>query len=78
MQPAEIREMSRDQILQELKALERKVFDLRTQAETEELTSSSELRKSRRTIARLKTILRQRELAGGAEAGAAGTENQTV
>jgi large subunit ribosomal protein L29 len=70
MNPAEIREMSRDQILQELEGLERKVFDLRTQSETEELHVPSELRKARRDIARLNTILRQRELAGGAEAAA--------
>jgi len=79
MKPQEIREMSRDQILQELQALERKVFDLRTQAETEELHVPSELGKARRDIARMRTILRQRELSGGAEAGpAAGKEKQTV
>ncbi len=60
--------MSRDQVLQELEALERKVFDLRTQAETEELQVPSELRKARRDIARMKTILKERERAGAAPA----------
>ncbi|MCX5656263.1 MAG: 50S ribosomal protein L29 [Planctomycetota bacterium] len=71
MKPQEVRDMSREQILQELEALERKVFDLRTQAETEELHMSSELRKARRNIARMRTILRQREMsqAPAAEAG---------
>jgi large subunit ribosomal protein L29 len=64
MKAKEIREMSRDQIRQELEALERKAFDLRTQAETEELQIPSELRKARRDIARLNTVLRERELAG--------------
>jgi len=67
MNVQEIREMSREQILQELQALERKVFDLRTQAETEELQMSSELSKARRSIARMRTILRERELAGPAQ-----------
>jgi len=59
--------MSDDQIHQELAALERKVFDLRTQAATEELSVPSELRKVRRDIARMRTILRERQLAARAE-----------
>lgn len=66
--------MSGEQILQEMAALERKVFDLRTQAETEELHVPSELSKARRDIARLRTILRERELAAGAKTPAAGKE----
>jgi len=62
MKPQEIREMSQEQILQELQGLERKVFDMRTQAETEELHVPSELAKARRDIARMRTILRQREM----------------
>ena len=70
MKPKEVREMSGEQIRQEMAALERKVFDLRTQAETEELSVPSELRKARRNIARMRTILRQRELAAAqADAG---------
>jgi large subunit ribosomal protein L29 len=79
MKPQEIREMSRDQILQELHALERRVFDLRTQAETEELQMSSDLGKARRDIARMRTILRQRERAAGAAPSAPpAQENQPV
>ena len=71
MKPDNVREMSREQILQEMEGLERKVFDLRTQAETEELHVSSELRKARRDIARMRTVLRERELrpSPAAEAG---------
>ncbi|KPJ77203.1 MAG: hypothetical protein AMK72_01565 [Planctomycetes bacterium SM23_25] len=69
MKPQEIREMSGEQILQELEALERRVFDLRTQAATEELSVPSELRKARRDIARMRTILRERDLAATADAG---------
>ena len=70
MKTQEIREMSREQILQEVAALERKVFDLRTQAETEELQVPSELRKARRDIARMRTILRERQLRQAPAAGA--------
>jgi large subunit ribosomal protein L29 len=72
MKPKDIRDMSDEQIRQELAALERRVFDLRTQAETEELQVPSELRKARRDIARLKTILRQREPAAPAAAAQEG------
>jgi len=68
MKAEEIRDMSEEQIQQELAALERRVFDLRTQAATEELGVPSELRAARRDIARMRTILRQRELAAQAQA----------
>ncbi len=75
MKAKEIREMSEEQIHQELEALERKVFDLRTQAETEELQVPSELSKARRDIARMRTILRQREGVRPAPGAAAGEEH---
>ncbi|HUU30502.1 MAG TPA: 50S ribosomal protein L29 [Phycisphaerae bacterium] len=62
MKAKAVREMSDEQIRQEFGALERKVFDLRTQAETEELHVPSELGKARRDIARMRTILRERQL----------------
>ena len=74
MKAKEIREMSDEQIHQELEALERRVFDLRTQAETEELQVPSELGKARRDIARMRTVLRGRELSRLAEHAAAGEE----
>jgi large subunit ribosomal protein L29 len=73
MKAEAIRAMSDEQIEQEMAALERKVFDLRTQAATEELSIPSELRKARRDIARMRTILHQRALA---VASAAGKESQ--
>ncbi len=71
MKAEDIRKMSDEQIGQELAALERRVFDLRTQAETEELQAPSELVKAKRDIARLRTVLRERERAvAGAGEGA--------
>ncbi|MDK1031679.1 MAG: 50S ribosomal protein L29 [Planctomycetia bacterium] len=69
MKPSEIRELSQEQIDVEMRAMERRVFDLRTQAVTEKLKVPSELTRARRDIARLKTILHERELTQAAEQG---------
>jgi large subunit ribosomal protein L29 len=66
MKSKDVREMSNEQIEHELGALERRVFDLRTQAETEELHIPSELGKARKDIARMRTIVRERLIAAGA------------
>jgi hypothetical protein len=42
------------------------LFELRTQAVTEKLEDPSQLRKTRKEIARIKTILRQRQLEASA------------
>lgn len=62
MTTKEIREKQTEAIRQELVDLRRHMFDLRTQAVTEKLENPSQLAKTRRTIARMKTILRQRDL----------------
>src|SRR5687767_15879861 len=46
----------------EMKDLQKHLFELRTQAVTEKLEDPSLLRKTRKDIARFKTILRQRQL----------------
>lgn len=66
---SELREMSSEQLLLALREGRENLFRLRFQAETERLDAPSELRKNRREIARIKTILRERELAGQAESG---------
>jgi large subunit ribosomal protein L29 len=65
MKPAEIREMSDEHIELTVKETVRHLFQLRLQSATERLETPSEIRKAKRDIARLKTILRQRELARG-------------
>ena len=47
----------------ELADLQRHLFDLRSQGVTEKLEDPSQLLKARRNIARVKTLLRERELA---------------
>lgn len=60
--PKQLREMSSEQLTFQLREEEQKLFKLRFQSATEKLDAPSNLRKFRREIARIKTILRQREL----------------
>ena len=63
MKIKELREKENDALLQELSEKQKHLFTLRSQAVTEKLEDPSQLRKARRDIARIKTILRERELA---------------
>lgn len=57
-----LRELSDDQLASELNQTQLELFQLRIRASTEKLDAPSNLRKLRRSIARMKTIQRQREL----------------
>ena len=67
-----LREMSDDQLSFSLREAKESLFNLRFQASTEKLDAPSNLRKTRREIARLNTILRERELAKDQPAPAGG------
>lgn len=60
MKASELREMSDEQLELTLRETVEGLFRLRLQAETERLDAPSELRKSRRLIARIKTIQKER------------------
>jgi len=62
MTAKEIREKETDHLKHELEEKRKHLFDLRSQAVTEKLEDPSQLRKTRKDIARMQTILRQREL----------------
>ena len=62
MKTKEIREMSAEQIGKELLSLKREQFNLRVQSATGQGVRSHEYGRIRRDVARLKTILREREL----------------
>lgn len=57
---SEYREMSDDQLVAELKQTQQDLFKLRFQAATEKLDAPSNLKKLRRSIARIQTIQHQR------------------
>jgi large subunit ribosomal protein L29 len=68
----DIRKLSDGDLAKELGEAYRRLFSMRLQKETLQLTNHRELPRMRRQIARLKTIERQRQLAKAAEKGAAG------
>jgi large subunit ribosomal protein L29 len=60
--PAELREQTEEQLDLLLKETQTNLFRLRLQSETERLEAPSEIIKAKREIARIKTILRLREI----------------
>lgn len=60
----ELREMSKDQLEFALREAQETLFKLRFQSTTEKLDAPSNLRKARREIARLNTILHERKATG--------------
>ncbi len=60
--PAELREQSTEQLELLLKETQQNMFRLRLQSETERLEAPSEIVKAKREVARIKTILRLREI----------------
>ncbi|MBI4519621.1 MAG: 50S ribosomal protein L29 [Gemmatimonadetes bacterium] len=65
MRPEEIREMTDQEMQAKLKELKEELFRLRFRSATMDVENPTLLPKLRRDIARLKTILRERELAAG-------------
>ncbi len=60
--PAELRDQSDEQLELLLKDVQNNLFRLRLQSETERLEAPSEIIKAKREVARIKTILRLREI----------------
>jgi large subunit ribosomal protein L29 len=69
--PAELREQTDEQLDLLLKEVQHNLFRLRLQSETERLEAPSEIVKAKREVARIKTILRLRELERVSAAAAA-------
>jgi len=60
--PAELRDQTDEQLGLLLRDVQTNLFRLRLQSETERLEAPSEIVKAKREIARIKTILRLREI----------------
>ncbi len=60
--PAELRDQTDEQLELLLKEVQTNLFRLRLQSETERLEAPSEIIKAKREIARIKTILRLRQI----------------
>ena len=60
MDPAELRGKSGEELQKELEGLLRAQFGLRMQLATQQLTNTSQLKKVRRDIARVRTLMREK------------------
>ncbi|GAA4065027.1 50S ribosomal protein L29 [Amphibacillus indicireducens] len=62
MKANEIRELTTAEIEQNVQSLKEELFNLRFQLATGQLENTARLREVRKSIARLKTVVREREL----------------
>jgi len=63
MTNSEIRELSNEQITKKIEETKEELFNLRFQQATGSLENPSRINELRKLVARMKTILRERELA---------------
>jgi large subunit ribosomal protein L29 len=64
----DIRKLSEEDMEKEIQEAHRRLFSLRLQKETRQITNHRELPAAKRQVARLKTIRRERQLAALKEA----------
>jgi len=64
MKASEIRERTQDELDKELKDLKGELFKLRFQLATNQLDNPMKLKDVKKSIARVKTVMRERELKG--------------
>ncbi len=65
MKARDLRDLSERELEARFKELKEELFNLRFQNATGQLENASRIRLVKRNIARVKTVQRQRELAGG-------------
>lgn len=62
MKVQEIRELETKELLQKVEELKKELFELRFQQAIGQLENTARVKEVRKTIARIKTIIREREL----------------
>ena len=62
MKAKEIRDLTTAEIEQQVKSLKEELFNLRFQLATGQLENTARIREVRKSIARMKTVIRQREI----------------
>jgi large subunit ribosomal protein L29 len=60
MKAADLRELTAEELQAKLKELEEEVFNLKFQVASQQLENTARLKVSRRDIARLKTVMREK------------------
>ena len=62
MKVEEIRALNSEELVRQLEAAHKELFDLRFRLATKQLVNHREVRRVKKHIARLKTVIREREL----------------
>ena len=62
MKAKEIRDLTTAEIEEQIKSLKEELFNLRFQLATGQLENTARIREVRKAIARMKTVIREREL----------------
>jgi large subunit ribosomal protein L29 len=62
MQVKEVRELNNEQLAEKLVELKKDLFNLRLQLATNQLDNPVKIRETKKAIARIQTVLREREL----------------
>lgn len=75
MQISEVRELKNEELTKELQNQEQALMNLRFRRATMQLSDFTQIKKTRRTIARINTVLREREIVAEMT-GSAGSEGQ--
>ena len=60
MKKQEIKKLSKDEVLKNIEKLKKDLFNFRFQKMNSQITNSSKIGETRKTIARLKTILKEK------------------
>ncbi|MSQ41423.1 MAG: 50S ribosomal protein L29 [Dehalococcoidia bacterium] len=75
---AELRASPTEDLARELEQTHQRVFNLRFQAATRQLADVSQVRKAKRRLALIRTLLREREIIAEADRAAAGAGAETA
>ena len=67
MNANELREKTIDQLTEELEALKKESFNLRFQQATGQVENTAQMRRARRGVARVKTIINEKSALAGVE-----------
>jgi large subunit ribosomal protein L29 len=67
MKASELRELSLEELGHKLSDMTQELFNLRFQRATDQLENATRLQQTRRDIARIKTVLRERQMVSGGE-----------
>ena len=76
MSPAEVREMTNEELLESLEEAREEKFNLRFQLATNQLDNTARIKEVKRDIARILTVMQERDMSGTTSSEAAHAEDE--